>query len=46
MIGLLETFVASYISAGYRDAIAFIVLILVLVLKPSGLFGQKITTKV
>lgn len=46
VIGLLETFVASYISAGYRDAIAFIVLILVLVLKPSGLFGQKITTKV
>ena len=46
VIGLLETFVAGYISAGYKDAIAFIILILVLVIRPSGLFGKPVQSKV
>lgn len=46
VIGLLETFVAGYISAGYKDAIAFIVLILVLIIRPIGLFGKKTQHKV
>lgn len=46
LIGVIETFAAGYISAGYRDAIAFAVLILVLVIKPSGLFGKKAFKKV
>jgi len=46
VIGLLEVFVAGYISAGYKDAIAFIILILVLILRPSGLFGKPVQSKV
>ena len=40
VIGLLETFVAGYISSGYKDAIAFIVLILALIIRPAGIFGK------
>ena len=46
LIGLLETFVAGYISAGYKDAIAFVIMILVLIIKPSGLFGKPQQNKV
>lgn len=46
IIGVLETFVACYISAGYRDAIAFAVLIIVLVIRPTGMFGKKAISKV
>jgi len=41
ILGLLEFFVAFYISQGYRDAIAFSVLILALVFRPQGLFGGR-----
>lgn len=46
LVGIIETFAAGYISSGYRDAIAFMVLILVLLVKPSGLFGSKQINKV
>lgn len=38
-LGVLETFGAGYISAGYRDAISFLVMLAVLFIKPAGLFG-------
>ncbi|PWB62656.1 MAG: branched-chain amino acid ABC transporter permease [Deltaproteobacteria bacterium] len=40
ILGLSETFVVAYGSSGYRDAIAFIAIIVVLLIKPQGLFGQ------
>jgi len=46
LIGVVETLVAGYISSGYRDAIAFAILIIVLTVKPTGLFGLKHTNKV
>jgi branched-chain amino acid transport system permease protein len=46
IIGVLETFVAGYISSDYRDAVAFVILIIVLIFRPTGLFGQKNTDKV
>ena len=46
LVGLFETLGASYISAGYRDAIAFAILILVILFKPAGLFGRKKANKV
>lgn len=45
-IGLSETFAATYLGGSYRDAIAFLILIIVLLLKPSGLFGKKTINKV
>ena len=38
---MVEAVGASYISSGYRDAIAFAILILVLVLRPQGILGKK-----
>ena len=46
VVGVIETFSAGYISSGYRDAISFVVLILVLLIKPSRLFGSKQINKV
>ena len=46
IIGVLEAFVAGYVSADWKDCIAFVVLILVLLFRPSGLFGHKEITKV
>lgn len=40
LLGLIETFGAGYISSSYRDLIAFSLLIVVLVIKPSGLMGK------
>ena len=37
LLGVLENLVAGYIDTGYRDAVAFMVLVLVLLLRPQGL---------
>lgn len=39
VLGLSETFVVAYGNSGYRDAIAFIAIITVLLIRPQGLFG-------
>jgi branched-chain amino acid transport system permease protein len=41
IIGVAETFAVGYISSAYRDAIAFVVLTLVLLVRPSGLLGGR-----
>ena len=41
IVGVSESIGASYISSGYRDAIAFAILILVLLIKPSGMLGKQ-----
>ncbi len=46
MLGLIENFGASYISSVYKDAFAFLVLIITLILRPSGLLGEKAMDKV
>ena len=45
LVGVAESIGASYISSGYRDAIAFAILIIVILVKPSGIFGKKIVEK-
>jgi branched-chain amino acid transport system permease protein len=44
-LGLVETFGAAFISVPYKDAIAFAVLLLFLLIRPQGLFGEKISEK-
>lgn len=45
-LGLVESLGASYISSEYKDAYAFAVLIVVLLIKPSGIFGKTTEEKV
>lgn len=45
-LGILEILGVAYLSSSYKDAIAFAILILVLILRPQGLMGQKISKKV
>lgn len=45
IIGILEAFVSGFISAGLRDLITFSLLIAILLIKPSGLFGKDIQDK-
>ena len=41
ILGIVETLSVAYISSGYRDAIAFGVMFLILVLRPTGLLGKR-----
>ncbi len=45
-LGLAEEFLVAYWAPTYRDALAFTVLILILLFKPTGLFGVRRTEKV
>jgi branched-chain amino acid transport system permease protein len=45
-IGIAETLTAGYLAPTYRDAIVFAILIIVLIFKPSGLFGSGGNEKV
>jgi branched-chain amino acid transport system permease protein len=44
-IGLLESFGAGMISSGYKDAIALLVLLVVLLVRPQGILGKKEATR-
>ena len=45
LLGLLESLGAGFISASYKDAIAFIILLLILFIRPEGLFSKKETER-
>ncbi|HPS65383.1 MAG TPA: branched-chain amino acid ABC transporter permease [Ignavibacteria bacterium] len=46
ILGIIETLTVGYISPTFRDAIAFGILIIILLFKPQGLFGRKDNEKV
>lgn len=45
IIGVLETMVSAYLSSGLRDLFTFMLLIVILLVKPSGLLGVNIEDK-
>jgi branched-chain amino acid transport system permease protein len=46
IIGVLEVLVGGSSYSGYRDAVAFAILITVLIVRPTGIFGTAVTEKV
>ena len=46
LLGMAESFTSVYLSATFKDAVAFVVLIVVLLVKPSGLMGKPLLQKV
>ena len=46
LLGVAEVFGVAIGYSSYRDAIAFAILVLVLLVRPTGLLGQKIQKKV
>ena len=46
ILGILESLGAGLVSSGYKDAVAFIILLLILFIRPQGLFGKAETERV
>ncbi len=46
LVGILEAMGAGYISSSYKDAMPFVLILLILFLMPRGLFGGKSTERV
>ena len=46
ILGVIEALVSGFLSSTFRDAAAFVILIVILLFKPSGLFGKNIREKV
>jgi branched-chain amino acid transport system permease protein len=46
LIGLMETWLSATAYSTYRDAVAFAVLILILIVRPAGILGTAVTEKV
>jgi branched-chain amino acid transport system permease protein len=45
LLGVVENFAAAYISVPYKDAFAFLLLFIFLLIRPQGIFGEKISEK-
>jgi branched-chain amino acid transport system permease protein len=46
ILGMTETFAIGFISSTYKDVVAFVVLVVVLLIRPQGLLGARIAQKV
>jgi branched-chain amino acid transport system permease protein len=44
IVGVVEVLSVAYLESSYRDAFAFAVMILILLVRPSGLFGARVAT--
>ena len=46
LLGVIEALGTAYISIAWKDAIAFVVLILILIVRPTGLLGERVAEKI
>ncbi|KAI5912036.1 branched-chain amino acid ABC transporter permease [Azoarcus sp. PA01] len=46
LLGVVEAMTAGYISSAYKDAMPFVLILLILFFLPQGLFGKKTTDRV
>ena len=46
LLGVIEALGAAYVSIAWKDAIAFLVLILILIVRPTGLLGERVADKI
>jgi len=46
LLGVLEALGAAYISVAWKDAIAFFVLIVILIVRPTGILGERVADKI
>jgi branched-chain amino acid transport system permease protein len=46
ILGIVESLGITFISSAYKDVIAFVILILVLIIRPRGILGEKEPEKV
>jgi branched-chain amino acid transport system permease protein len=40
LLGLVETFMMSQFDVAYKEAVSIVILLMILVLRPSGIFGR------
>ena len=45
LLGVVESFAGAYISVPYKDAFGFLLLFIFLLIRPQGIFGEKISEK-
>jgi len=45
LLGVIEALGSAYLSMAWKDAIAFLVLILILIIRPTGLLGERVADK-
>jgi branched-chain amino acid transport system permease protein len=46
LLGIIETLASGYISPQWKDVIAYVILILILIFRPTGLLGERVAEKV
>lgn len=46
LIGIIETMVSAYGGSMFKDAVVYLILILILIVKPSGILGKNVKEKV
>jgi branched-chain amino acid transport system permease protein len=46
IIGVVESLAGFYLPEGFKDIAAYVVVLLMLMLKPNGLFGERLSKKV
>ena len=46
LLGVIEALGTAYFAVGWKDAFAFLVLILILIVRPTGLLGERVADKI